>query len=192
MSSKQRVVDLGIVSASGNSIFLSGEQINQIFSDETPPTLILKIGGSSGPSLSLVPSHYFKDSQRCTFYSTVPYSSGSNGNSGFRAACFNIYDGVLYQGTTGFTITDSSAEFTIPVQLPADPTQPLEASTKQYVDNAKVDLSKAKGTLSIANGGTGVTSMTGTDYGVNRPRGIVLQSSTPSSVPNGCIVGVYE
>lgn len=48
------------------------------------------------------------------------------------------------------------------------------------------------GTLSIANGGTGVASMTGTDYSVNRPRGIVLQSSTPSSVLNGCIVGVYE
>lgn len=73
-----------------------------------------------------------------------------------------------------------------------DPTEPQGAATKQYVDNAKVDLSKAKGTLSIANGGTGVTSMTGTDYSVNRPRGIVLQSSTPSSVPNGCIVGVYE
>ena len=192
VSSKQRVVDLGIVSTSGNSIFLSGEQINQIFSDETPPILIFNIEGSSDPPSFLVPFLYSKDSQRCTFYSAGPYSSGNNGNSGFRAACFNIYDGVLYEGTTGFTITDSSAEFTVPVQLPADPTQPLEAATKQYVDNAKVDLSKAKGTLSIANGGTGVTSMTGTDYGVNRPRGIVLQSSTPSSVPNGCIVGVYE
>lgn len=191
VSSKQRVVDLGIVSASGNSTFLSGEQINQIFSDETPPILIFNTEGSSDP-LFLVPSLYSKDSQRCTFYSAGPYSSGNNGNSGFIAACFNIYDGVLYGGTTGFTITGSSAEFTVPVQLPADPTQPLEAATKQYVDNAKVDLSKAKGTLSIANGGTGVTSMTGTDYDVNRPRGIVLQSSTPSSVPNGCIVGVYE
>ena len=191
VSSKQRVVDLGIVSTSGNSIFLSGEQINQIFSDETPPILISNIEGSSN-SFFLVPFLYSKDSQRCTFYSAGPYSSGNNGNSGFRVACFNIYDGVLYGGTPGFTITDSSAEFTVPVQLPADPTQPLEAATKQYVDNAKVDLSKAKGTLSIANGGTGVTSMTGTDYGVNRPRGIVLQSSTPSSVPNGCIVGVYE
>lgn len=59
-------------------------------------------------------------------------------------------------------------------------------------EEAEVDLSKATGTLSIGNGGTGVTSMAGTDYSVNRPRGIVLQTSTPSSVPNGCIVGVYE
>lgn len=48
------------------------------------------------------------------------------------------------------------------------------------------------GTLPISRGGTGVSNMTGTDYTTNRPRGIVLQSSTPSSVPNGCIVGVYE
>lgn len=32
----------------------------------------------------------------------------------------------------------------------------------------------------------------GTDYSAYRPRGIALQSSTPSSVPNGCLVGVYE
>ena len=47
-------------------------------------------------------------------------------------------------------------------------------------------------TIPIANGGTGVSSMVGTDYTTNRPRGIVLQSSTPTSVSNGCIVGVYE
>lgn len=48
------------------------------------------------------------------------------------------------------------------------------------------------GTISIARGGTGVSSMTGTDYTTSRPRGIALQSSVPSSIPNGCIVGVYE
>ena len=35
-------------------------------------------------------------------------------------------------------------------------------------------------------------SLTGTDYTVNRPRGMAFQSSTPSSIPNGCSVGVYE
>lgn len=48
------------------------------------------------------------------------------------------------------------------------------------------------GTLAISHGGTGVTSMARADYTTNRPRGIILQSTTPSSVPNGCIVGVYE
>lgn len=46
--------------------------------------------------------------------------------------------------------------------------------------------------IPISGGGTGVSSMTGTDYTANRPRGIILRSSTPSSVENGCIVGVYE
>lgn len=51
----------------------------------------------------------------------------------------------------------------------------------------------APGTIiPISGGGTGVSSMTGTDYTANRPRGIILRSSTPSSVENGCIVGVYE
>lgn len=44
----------------------------------------------------------------------------------------------------------------------------------------------------ISKGGTGVSTMTGTDYTTNRPRGIILQETEPDSVPNGCIVGVYE
>lgn len=86
----------------------------------------------------------------------------------------------------------SGGTLTGALTLNGEPTEDLQAVPKQYVDNAEANLSNAKGTLSIANGGTGVASMTGTDYSVNRPRGIVLQSSTPSSVPNGCIVGVYE
>ena len=46
--------------------------------------------------------------------------------------------------------------------------------------------------LSISNGGTGVSNMTGTDYTTSRPRGIVLQNTEPDTVPNGCLVGVYE
>lgn len=44
----------------------------------------------------------------------------------------------------------------------------------------------------ISKGGTGVTSMTGSDYSTYRPRGIILQETEPTSVPDGCIVGVYE
>ena len=43
-------------------------------------------------------------------------------------------------------------------------------------------------TVPISKGGTGVTSMVGTDYSTNRPRGIVLATEVPSSVPNGCVV----
>lgn len=48
------------------------------------------------------------------------------------------------------------------------------------------------GILGVENGGTGVTSMTGTDYTTARPRGIILQSSAPTSVANGVLVGVYS
>lgn len=47
-------------------------------------------------------------------------------------------------------------------------------------------------TIPVAKGGTGITSLTGTDYNTSRVRGIALLSSTPSSIPNGCLVGVYE
>lgn len=36
------------------------------------------------------------------------------------------------------------------------------------------------------------TDLVGTDYTVNRPRGMAFQATTPSSIPNGCSVGVYE
>ena len=36
------------------------------------------------------------------------------------------------------------------------------------------------------------SALVGTDYTTNRVRGMILQSATPSSVPNGCLVGVYE
>lgn len=48
------------------------------------------------------------------------------------------------------------------------------------------------GTLPVARGGTGVSSLTGTDYTTSRVRGIALMDSVPASIPNGCIVGVYE
>lgn len=48
------------------------------------------------------------------------------------------------------------------------------------------------GTVPISKGGTGVTRMTGSDYEVNRPRGIVIATSVPSSVSNGCLIVVAE
>ena len=48
------------------------------------------------------------------------------------------------------------------------------------------------GVIPVARGGTGISSLTGTDYTTSRVRGIALMDSVPSSIPNGCIVGVYE
>ena len=48
-----------------------------------------------------------------------------------------------------------------------------------------------KGVLPVKHGGTGVSSLTGTDYNVSRVRGISLSPYVPDSVPNGEIVMVY-
>lgn len=47
-------------------------------------------------------------------------------------------------------------------------------------------------TIPVAKGGTGVTSLTGTDYTAIRVRGMALMTSAPDTIPNGCLVGVYE
>lgn len=41
-------------------------------------------------------------------------------------------------------------------------------------------------------GQTDVSVFANPDYNTNRVRGIALQTATPSSIPNGCIVGVYS
>lgn len=46
--------------------------------------------------------------------------------------------------------------------------------------------------IPISKGGTGVGSMAGSDYATYRPRGIMLSATEPDTIPNGCIVGVYE
>lgn len=104
----------------------------------------------------------------------------------------NVPNVGMYASSSGYITLHDNTMGNVNIRGVRSPESDYDAANKQYVDNKNPDLSKATGTLSIAHGGTGVTSMTGTDYGVNRPRGIVLQSSTPSSVPNGCIVGVYE
>lgn len=48
------------------------------------------------------------------------------------------------------------------------------------------------GILPVANGGTGVDNLVKDDYSENRPRGIIIQSEIPQSVPEGCIIGVYD
>lgn len=74
-------------------------------------------------------------------------------------------------------------------------TEELYESNKESIGTDDIVLVPTKefpDVVPIAQGGTGVSNMVGTDYTTNRPRGIILQSSIPSSVQNGCIVGVYE
>lgn len=84
-------------------------------------------------------------------------------------------------------------------QIPSMDYVPTSRTVNNKPLNANITLSandvgavSTTDILTISQGGTGVSSMQGTDYSVNRPRGFVLQSSEPSSVPNGCLVGVYE
>ncbi len=62
------------------------------------------------------------------------------------------------------------------------------AATTHYHSASSI----TSGTLAITRGGTGVTSMTGTDYTTNRPRGMTIQSSKPSSIVNGSLVAVPD
>lgn len=47
------------------------------------------------------------------------------------------------------------------------------------------------GVLPVDHGGTGVSSLTGTDYTASRVRGASIRSSIPDSVPNGQVALVY-
>lgn len=74
----------------------------------------------------------------------------------------------------------------------ANPTTGQDAVNLQYAQANFAPNTHNHGVIPISQGGTGVSSMTGTDYTTNRPRGIILQASEPSTVANGCLVGVYE
>ena len=55
--------------------------------------------------------------------------------------------------------------------------------------NATGGIKGSQSGSTYALSGEGVAA---TDYTTNRVRGISLQTATPSSIPNGCIVGVYS
>ena len=55
--------------------------------------------------------------------------------------------------------------------------------------NATGGISGSQSGSTYTLSGKGVAA---TDYTTNRVRGIALQTSAPSSIPNGCIVGVYS
>lgn len=67
-----------------------------------------------------------------------------------------------------------------------------EMDTKMSSAVTTSNIMSKLGTVPINKGGTGVTSMTGSDYSTNRPRGIVLATAVPTSVPQGCVTMVVE
>ena len=63
-------------------------------------------------------------------------------------------------------------------------------ATKTSVDNLSTDVSNLE--TNIVNGNTKITANVDTDYTTSRTRNISLTTTTPTSIPNGSIVGVYE
>lgn len=117
----------------------------------------------------------------------VSLAAGDVGADTAGSAASALTDAKVY--ADGLTAADVGA-------APASHEHDASAVTSGTFDAARIpSLGAGKitsGTFSIARGGTGVSSMTGTDYTTNRPRGIILKSSEPSTVANGCLVGVYE
>lgn len=68
------------------------------------------------------------------------------------------------------------------VRQDGTPTAATDLTTKVYVDTS----------INIKNNRTTAVNFADTNYTISMARGISLQTTVPTSIPNGCIVGVYE
>ena len=140
VSSKQRVVNLGYLDFSMPEdgvveATLTAQQASSIFSDDTPPILLV---GLVDVLVPFSPSQYVNSLGDKDYVGACvsPYSTGTNGPVGFLYYTVEASDSKIIVNTaSSLTISESNATFTVPVQLPADPTSALQAATKQYVDN---------------------------------------------------------
>lgn len=139
VSSKQRVVNLGYLDFSApddgvTEAALTAQQASSIFSDDTPPILIV---GPGNLLLTFSPATYSNSSGEKSYVGAcvLPYSTGTNGPRGFLCYTVEASDSKIMMSTVGFSVDNSVALFEVPVQLPANPTSALQAATKQYVDN---------------------------------------------------------
>ena len=76
-----------------------------------------------------------------------------------------------------------------------DPGQRGPAGSAATINGVNALTLNATGGIKGSQSGSTYTlsgeGVAATDYTINRVRGISLRTSTPSSIPNGCIVGVY-
>lgn len=140
VSSKQRVVDFTDLSVTGPdsnfmyTILLTSEDKQQLFSDENPPILLFSLYG--GIIVPFLAGRYSMEQQVLTGFSAAPYGTYGEGPFGFVFSTCCVSDDTIYiNANPEFFVDRNLVVFTVPVQLPSDPTQPLEAATKQYVDN---------------------------------------------------------
>lgn len=140
VSGKQRVVNLGYLDFSMLEdgvveATLTAQQASSIFSDDTPPILLVGLVDAFVP---FSPAQYINSLGDKDYVGVCvsPNSTGTNGPSGFLYYTVGASDSKIIVNTvSSLTISESDANFTVPVQLPADPTSALQAATKQYVDN---------------------------------------------------------
>ena len=140
VSSKQRVVDFTNLSVTGPgsnfmyTILLTSEDKQKLFSDENPPILLF-----SPDKETIIPffaSSYIMEQQLFMGFSAMPYSKNAEGPFGFAVTTCSLSDDTLYiNANPEFFVGRNLAIFNVPIQLPADPTEAMEAVTKQYVDN---------------------------------------------------------
>lgn len=142
-NTRQRVVDFTDLSVTGpdsngmNTILLTNEDKQQLFSDENPPTLLVSFDDVTVPFLA---GMYKMEQQVFQGFIAEPYDTTREGPFGFAiVTCFLVHDTLYINQDSGLFVDRDQATFTVPVQLPADPTSALQAATKQYVDDKTDD-----------------------------------------------------
>lgn len=143
VSSKQRVVDLGTLTFSThgsyeNSAQLTEEQMDEIFSSDDPPVLTYIF--NEDPRVNFVTMGLYDQTAKLAVSESVAGSEG-----GLISSCIVIrycsgsFEGPLAVVSEFSYFIGTSYEGALvaakQIELPQDPVQPLEAATKQYVDN---------------------------------------------------------
>lgn len=144
-NTRQRVVDLGALTARAITdnyveVALTPEQVMSIFYDELPPVIVFT--NPKGKRISLSSPYTYSKTDSVAVYSLsgLMNANPEDGFSGLIQGFLYINNLNLYYGnTTEFVVDYDSAIFTVPIQLPADPTSALQAATKQYVDDKTDD-----------------------------------------------------
>lgn len=162
VSSKQRAVDLGAFSTEpvpGEEdeyfVALTEEQSLEIFLNSSIPIISFIDEGIFYLLSNCV--YYNSEEKKAVYYYVGPSETGLTSASGLSINYIAIEGQNLYINyTTSFLLDNTVATFTVPVQLPADPTSALQAATKQYVDIKTGDLTAAQ--VSYNNVATGMTA----------------------------------
>ena len=163
--------------------------------DITSGTLPVARGGTGNTSVDTTPT---ANSTKMVTSGGVYTALAGKANSSHTHAAGDINSGTLpvARGGTGQTsldnVTVGEAKKAQALKTARKLKVALGSTTDQTFDGSADRTNiPVSGVLPEANGGTGVSAWTGTDYTTSRPRAIAFASSAPSSVANGRIVMVY-